>query len=137
MPTLSRLRSAWLSVTPEPEYTLPEAVATLIAGAGATADAVDAERARIERLVLRGRRRQWHAYLHSIVELIVAREDNHDADVVRARRVAVAVLENHHNLLQALPGRGAQATAADRELLHRILKQTQPAHDHGASIGAA
>lgn len=74
--------------------------------------------------MLRGRRRLWDAYLHRIVELIVARQGDPDPAVVRARQVATAVIENHHNLLQALPGGGAKAIAADRELLHRILSQT-------------
>ncbi len=74
--------------------------------------------------MLRGRRRLWDAYLHRIVGLIVAREGDPDPEVVRARQIATAVIENHHNLLQALPGGGAGTTAADRELLHRILNQT-------------
>jgi hypothetical protein len=129
VPTIGRGRSAWLSVTPEPEYALPEAVATLSAGGRATAQDVAAERARVEQLVLRGRRRRWDAYLHRIVELIVAREGDHDPDVVRARHTATAVIENHHNLLQALPGGGAHRTAADRELLHAILNQTSSTRD--------
>ena len=131
VPTIGRGRSAWLSVTPEPEYALPEAVATLSAGRRAAPEDVAAERARVEQLVLRGRRRLWEAYLHGIVELIVARGGDVDPDVVRARRVATAVIENHHNLLQALPGAGAEATAADRELLHRILNQSRSARTPG------
>jgi hypothetical protein len=127
MPTIGRGRSAWLSVTPEPEFALPEAVATLSAGARATPWAVAAEQNRLEQLVLRGRRRPWDAYLHRIVGLIVAREGDPDPEVARARQIATAVIENHHNLLQALPGGGAKATAADRELLHRILNQTSGA----------
>ena len=125
-------RASWLSVTPEPEYELPEAVATLAAGARATPEAVAAERIRIERLVLHGRQRQWLDYLHGAVE------GSEDREVERARRLAIAVLSNHHNLLQALPGRGAQMTAADRERLGRLLTTTRPVHDQGrARLGAA
>ena len=52
-------RASWLSVTPEPERVLPEAVATLTAGGRSEAGAVDHERARIERLVLHGSQGQW------------------------------------------------------------------------------
>ena len=47
-------RASWLSVTPEPERELPEAVATLAAGRRADDREVARERERIERLVLRG-----------------------------------------------------------------------------------
>ena len=65
-------RASWLSVTPEPERELPEAVATLAAGRRAGATRSRRERARIERLVLHGSQRQWLAYLHEVVELIDA-----------------------------------------------------------------
>ena len=63
-------RASWLSITPEPERELPEAVATLSCGGVPPADAVARERARLERLVLHGSARQWLAYLHGVVELI-------------------------------------------------------------------
>ena len=56
-------RHAWLSITPEPERELPAAVAALRAGGAPSAAAVEAERARAERLVTRGTRRAWAAYL--------------------------------------------------------------------------
>ena len=59
---------AWLSITPEPERELPEAVATLSCGGVPPADAVARERERVERLVLHGSTRQWLAYLHEVVE---------------------------------------------------------------------
>jgi hypothetical protein len=107
-------RATWLSVTPEPERELPEAVATLALGARAGAHAVAQERARIERLVLRGSQRSWLAYLHRVVELIERRSDSEDPELIRARELARAVVTNHHNLLLALPGRGAELTAGDR-----------------------
>ena len=110
-------RASWLSVTPEPERELPQAVATLACGRSPSDDAVRRERARIERLVLRGGQRQWLDYLHEVVKLIDSRAEDSDPDVVRARTRARDVVVNHHNLLLGLPGRGAQRTAADRERL--------------------
>ena len=65
-------RGDWLSLTPEPERELPEAVATLVAGRRATEAAIVHERAKIERLVLHGSQRQWLNYLHEVVKLISA-----------------------------------------------------------------
>ena len=106
-------RASWLSVTPEPERELPQAVATLRPDAGAGAAAVARERERIERLVLRGSQRRWLAYLHEVVELIDRRAGDGDPDVARARARATAVIANHHNLLlgAARPGRGAAPPA--------------------------
>jgi hypothetical protein len=116
-------RASWLSVTPEPERELPEAVATLTMGATAPEQAVEAQRARIEHLVLSGSQRAWLAYLHEVVELIDARAGDQDPAVARARARASLVIANHHNLLLGLPGRGAQRSAADRE---RLLTQLRP-----------
>jgi hypothetical protein len=115
-------RATWLSVTPEPERELPEAVATLALGRRAGTEAVAQERARIERLVLHGSQRRWLDYLHRVVELIESRAGAEDPELARARELATAVLANHHNLLLALPGRGAELTAEDRARL-------QPARD--------
>ena len=113
-------RATWLSVTPEPERELPEAVATLATGRRATDEAVGAERARIERLVLRGTQRRWLQYLHGVVELIERRSASDDPVVQRARARAVAVIANHHNLLLALPGAGARLSAGDRARLQEL-----------------
>ena len=110
-------RDSWLSVTPEPERELPEAVATLACGGVPAFDRVDRERARVERLVLHGSERQWLAYLRGVVDLIDRAGGSSDPDVVRARERARAVISNHHNLLLALPGRGAEQTAGDRARL--------------------
>jgi hypothetical protein len=115
-------RASWLSVTPEPERELPGAVATLALGAAAPQEAVSAERARIERLVVRGRQRAWLSYLHGVVELIDHRSDVEDADVARARERATAVISNHHQLLLGLPGCGAQLCAADRVRLAELSR---------------
>jgi len=115
-------RAPWLSVTPEPERELPRAVAALTLGGVAPQEAVDAERARIERLVLRGSQRAWLAYLHGVVDLIDRRSGDQDPEVARARALATAVISNHHNLLLGLPGRGAQLSADDRVRLTQLRR---------------
>jgi hypothetical protein len=112
-------RASWLSITPEPERELPEVVATLRCGGVPPADAVARERELVERLVLHGNERQWLAYLHDVVGLLnrSGADADHSAVVARARARGIAVLSNHHNLLLALPGRGAASTAADRARL--------------------
>jgi hypothetical protein len=118
-------RASWLSITPEPERELPEAVATLNCGGVPLADAVARERQRVERLVVRGSARQWLAYLHEVVDLIDRSRavTDHDEVVTRARARASAVISNHHNLLLALPGRAAESTATDRARLAAISTQ--------------
>jgi|ERR1700729_2948017 hypothetical protein len=95
-------RTEWLSVTPEPERELPEAVATLACGGVPSAASVDAEVARIEALVLRGSQRQWRRYLDGVAELIERNARAADPAVVRARERAAAVISNHDNLMLAL-----------------------------------
>jgi hypothetical protein len=79
-------RHAWLSITPEPEFELPVYVATLRGGS------VEAERARVERIVLRGRRREWTAYLSEAAALAAA------APPSEARDIVLDVIQNHDNL---------------------------------------
>jgi hypothetical protein len=117
-------RASWLSVTPEPERELPEAVTTLRFAAAASPQAIADEAARIEQLVLRGSERHWDSYLHDVIALIDQRAGDADPDVARAREVAIAVISNHHNLLLALPGRGARRTESDRRRLSELLATT-------------
>jgi hypothetical protein len=79
-------RHAWLSITPEPERELPDAVAALRGGS------VAAERERVEHLVLHGSRRDWTAYLDE------ARELARDAPPGDARDLVLDVIKNHDNL---------------------------------------
>jgi len=109
--------TSWLSVTPEPERLLPDAVATLRAGARAPIAAIEQERARVERLVVRARLRDWLAYLSRTLELVERRLDASDPEVVRARETAAELIANHHNLLLGLPGPAAQRTAGERARL--------------------
>lgn len=113
-------RASWLSITPEPERELPEAVATLSAGHRAGPAAVAAEEARIERLILHGSQRRWLAYLHDVVDLVTAANGNDDPDVAAARERATKVISNHHNLLLGLPGAGARLTATDSSRLRAL-----------------
>jgi hypothetical protein len=110
-------RASWLSITPEPERELPHAVATLAAGRRPKPHAVAAETARIERLVLRGSRRRWLAYLHDVVGLIRRAEHSRDEDVIRARALAAAVISNHHALLLGLGQRPPAHSAIDEAVL--------------------
>ncbi len=110
-------RSAWLSITPEPERELPEAVSTLRYGPSSTTEAAAHERARIESLILTGSQRQWLAYLSEVIDLIDRTATDEDEEVQRARARAIAVISNHHNLLLGLPGTGARRTAAERARL--------------------
>jgi hypothetical protein len=80
-------RHAWLSITPEPERELPDAVAAL-----RPSGSVEAERARVERLVTRGSRRAWSAYLAEAARLA------QEAPPGKARTVVLDVIENHDNL---------------------------------------
>jgi hypothetical protein len=113
-------RATWLSITPEPERELPEAVATLTAGRRPDPAAVAAERERIEQMVLRRGQRRWLGYLHDVVELIERRTQSVDPEVRRAGERARLVVANHHNLLLGLPGAGARITAADRARLEEL-----------------
>jgi hypothetical protein len=108
---------AWLSLTPEPERELPASVAVLRAAGPATAEAVESERARVERLVVRARSRDWLEYMREVVDLIDNSKDNEGPEVERARAVALEVVRNHHGLLLGLPGRAADSTADERERL--------------------
>ncbi len=124
-------RASWLSITPEPERELPEAVATLAAGRRAGPDAVAAEQARIERLILHGTQRRWLAYLHQVVDLIAAADGSRDPDVAAAQARAITVIANHHNLLLGLPDYApshARLTANDASRLRAL--------DHQEPLGA-
>jgi hypothetical protein len=96
-------RNAWLSITPEPERELPRAIAALRAGGKPSPGAVEAERARAERIVTHGSRRAWTAYLEEAGEL--ARAGGDDAgELADARAIVLDVIDNHDKLKLGLPG---------------------------------
>ena len=96
-------RHAWLSITPEPERELPEAVAALRTGGVPSAAAVEVERTRAERLVTRGSRRAWAAYLQEAGTL--AREAPVNPELESARALVLDVIHNHDQLKLGLPGK--------------------------------
>jgi hypothetical protein len=96
-------RADWLSITPEPERELPDAVAALMHGGPPPAAAIARERARVELLVLHGSRRRWLEYLREVQALIDANAGTTDPTVAHARERAAAVISNHNNLMLALP----------------------------------
>jgi hypothetical protein len=98
----SRTRYAWLSITPEPERELPVAIATLRAGGPPSGAAVEAERARVERLITRASRRAWTRYIADAAALAGAADG--DGEVAAARALVLDVIENHDNLRLGLPG---------------------------------
>jgi hypothetical protein len=99
----SGARHAWLSITPEPELELPEALATLGAGGPPSAARVELERARAERLVTRGSRRAWRRYLaDSLARACAAAGGSQDPAVAEARAVVEDVVHNHDQLELAL-----------------------------------
>jgi hypothetical protein len=110
---------SWLSVTPEPERELPEALATLRHGADPPPpEAVADEREQIEKLILRGRQRDWLAYLTQALESTERARQSSNPSVLRARAIVREVIANHHNLLLGLPGRAAERTADERRRLN-------------------
>jgi hypothetical protein len=118
-------RDAWLSLTPEPERELPPTVATLRAGGPVTAEAVERERARVERLVVRARRHAWLAYMGTVVALIERAGASRDPRLVQARELARQVVHNHHQLLLGLPGGAADRTAEQRSALEAMARASQ------------
>jgi hypothetical protein len=96
-------RNAWLSITPEPERDLPEAIATLRAGGPPPRQLVEKERALVERLVTRGSRRGWRAYLAEAAAL--TRAADNDERLAEARAVIDEIVENHDNLALGLTRR--------------------------------
>ena len=108
----SPAREAWLSLTPEPERDLPAAIATLRAGGTPTAEQIEAEREHAERLVLRGSRKRWLAWLNEGLELADGHHGTSSASrpgvpsqVRAARRLVLDVIENHNELEKGLPDR--------------------------------
>ena len=89
-------RNAWLSITPEPEFELPRALATLRAGGPADARLVEVERSRAEALVLHGSRRAWRRYLAEAQAL--ARSAQGNGAVAEARSLVEDVVHNHTQL---------------------------------------
>jgi hypothetical protein len=116
---------AWLSLTPEPERELPAIVAALRAGRRPRDAEVDAERARVAAIVVRGRERDWLAYMSEAVGLVLEPPTAAPLDPDDRDRV-LDVLANHHRLLLGLPGDASERTAGERAELERALARRAP-----------
>ena len=113
-------RGNWLSITPEPERELPQAVAMLRHGGSPPGGAAARERQEIERLVLRASQRRWLDYLREVIALMEASTGDTRPEVAGARSLAGAVIANHHNLLIAFPSHASRHTAGDRARLAQL-----------------
>jgi hypothetical protein len=103
--------TAWLSLTPEPERSLPELLALLGAGSEAR------ESETMGRIVLRGTSRRWLRHLDraASVALDVA-DGTRDGDPELALALVEVVLD-HDRMLIGLPGRAYHRTAERRRRL--------------------
>ena len=125
--------AAWLSLTPEPERDLPAAIATLRAGGTPSREQVEAERARAERLVLRGSRRRWVAWLREAARLAAPHPAGSNGtspptegrEVAEARALVLDVIDNHDALELGLPGRRRAPSGAERETFERIRNRNE------------
>ncbi|MGW7486066.1 hypothetical protein [Streptomyces sp. NPDC054786] len=128
----------WLGLTPEPERELPATVAALRTAArrmtDAPAEATEAERRRVERLILHGTQHGWLRYLAEVTDLVTAVAGRTRPGDRRAALRAGEVVLDHHRMLIGLPGPGYDRTAADRSALEsavRSLRTTSPDGDRG------
>ncbi|BDH12869.1 hypothetical protein [Streptomyces hygroscopicus] len=128
----------WLGLTPEPERELPATVAALRTAARQPADApakaAEAERRRVERLILHGTQRGWLRYLAEVTGLVTAVAGSDRPGERRAALRAAEVVLDHHRMLIGLPGPGYDRTTADRRALEsavRTLRATPPDGDRG------
>lgn len=108
--------TAWLSLTPEPEYALPDLLAVL------SDSSVSSEEDAVTELVLRGTGRRWRHYLDRVADLALAVADGtRDGDPELALAVAQVVLE-HDRLLIGLPGPDYDKTAERRRRLAEAVE---------------
>jgi hypothetical protein len=97
----------WLSLTPEPETELPEAVATLRHGSPPPPERVAAERERFERLIVRARRRAYHRWLDDARALATPHSrEGADPELRSAADLTLSVIDNHEALRSGLMRRG-------------------------------
>ncbi|WP_414507036.1 hypothetical protein [Streptomyces sp. NEAU-L66] len=124
----------WLGLTPEPERELPATVAALRTArrtADTPAEATEAERRRVERLILHGTQHGWLRYLAEVTGLVTAvAARTRPGDRRAALRTAEVVLD-HHRMLIGLPGPGYDRTAADRSALERAVRTLRTAPPDG------
>jgi hypothetical protein len=109
---MRRAGSHWLSLTPEPEFELPAAIATLRYGGEPGPGDLERERARAERLVVRGSRRRWERWLDEARAL--ARSQGDDPETEEARAAALDVISNHDALKLGLAERAGRGGRGGR-----------------------
>ena len=111
--------TAWLSLTPEPEYSLPEMLAVL-------ADSpVNSEEDAVTQVILRGTGRRWLRYLDRAADLAVAiARGTRGGDDKLALAVAHVVLE-HDRMLIGLPGPAYERTSARRRRLAAAIESLE------------
>lgn len=103
--------TAWLSLTPEPERSLPELLALLGAGSEAR------ESETMGRIVLRGTSRRWLRHLDRAASVALGVADGtRDGDPELALALVEVVLD-HDRMLIGLPGRAYHRTAERRRRL--------------------
>ncbi|MFI0903230.1 hypothetical protein ACH4TE_06715 [Streptomyces sioyaensis] len=134
---MSRRRSlVWLGLTPEPERELPTTVAALRTAvrdlAHTPAEAAQAERHRVERLILHGTQQRWLRYLAEVTGLVTAVAGGARPGDRRAALRAAEVVLDHHRMLIGLPGTGYGRTAADRRALESAVRTLRTGPPDGA-----
>ncbi len=104
---MQAIGSDWLSLTPEPETELPEAVATLRHGSPPSPERVAAERERFERLIVRARRRAYQRWLDDARALATPHSrEGADPALRSAAELTLSVIDNHETLRSGLLQRG-------------------------------
>jgi hypothetical protein len=90
---------AWLFLPPEVEALVPSLLARLaVDGAGSPAEIEQAQRTRIETLVLEGDAEQWRLFLREAAGLVAA----YSGDDIEARTTLAAILDDQFLLARAV-----------------------------------
>src|SRR5262245_30614885 len=111
--------TAWLSLTPEPERSLPELLALL----DACSESGEADR--MSRVVLRGTSRRWLRHLDRAASVALEVADGtREGDPEPALAVVEVVLE-HDRMLIGLPGRAYHRTAERRTRLRTARRMLE------------
>ncbi|NEA53009.1 hypothetical protein G3I60_02150 [Streptomyces sp. SID13666] len=135
-----RRNLVWLGLTPEPERELPTVVAALRfrthgsgthgsrphgsrTPTGTPSGLAEAERLRVQELILHGTRHSWLRYLGEVTALVVDAADTPAHGDPEAALTAGDVVLDHHRMLIGLPGPGYERTAAQRQALEEALRR--------------
>lgn len=117
MRALQPSRTAWLSLTPEPERVLPLLLSGLRRISPAMDGAVRAEADRLGRLVVRGTGRRWLSYLDEVAAVAVEVADGRRRGDPEAALAVADIVLDHDRMLIGLPGRAYERTAQRRRAL--------------------